>query len=344
VAISNSHLPAARTGRARRILAVPVALCAAAFITSGPGLAAAAAATRAPAGPSAKWTHPAGIPTAMTNAGSPALASYDGLLYAAWQGKSSPYHIYYSAFDHKTSTWTPEATVPLALTNYRTGPAMAVYNGKLYVAWQGQSSPVHIWYASFNGTSWSHQAEVPSALVHISSTVGLAAYGGDLYLAWTGQSSPYAVWYSAFNGSSWTAQSTVPGTSSDNYQATDTPLAALGGYLWVSWETGADNKLMFNTFNGGTWGTPEPVGVTSDAGPALAVKGDKIYESWINDSTLAVDWTSTTTGLSFTTPKAIPKASIVIELGPALATYDGALYDAWVPDGSPSPVDYSVRS
>ena len=135
----------------------------------------------------------------------------------------------------------------------------------------------------------------------------------------------------------------MPGTSSGNFQATDTPLAAYNGYLYVSWETGASNQLMYANFNGGTWGTPEPVGATSDAGPALAVKGGKLYESWINYNTLAVDWASFT-GTTFTAPKAIPKASIFIELGPALAGYDGALYDAWAPDPSPSAIEYSLRA
>jgi hypothetical protein len=305
----------------------------------GLGQGAAHAATGSPV----KWVGPAGIPTAMTNGGSPALATYQGHLYAAWQGQSSPYHIWYSAYSDKTNTWSVPATVPSALTNYRTGPTLAVYNGDLYVAWQGQGSPIGIWYASFNGTSWSKQARVPAALVHISSTVGLAAYNGDLYLTWTGQSSPYAVWYASFNGTTWSPQHTIPATSSDNFQATDTPLAACNGLLYVSWETGSTSILQYATFNGTSWSAPVSRGVSSTAGPALAVKGTKLYESWINFTNTDVEWASFN-GTSWTAPKAIPKASIFIGLGPALATYDGALYDAWAPDPSPSAIEYSLRA
>jgi hypothetical protein len=291
------------------------------------------------------WTAPAGIPAAMTNAGSPALASYDGLLYAAWQGASSPYHIWYSAYDSSTDTWSPEAEVPSALTNYRTGPALAVYDGDLYVAWQGQSGPIHIWYSAFNGSTWTPQTEVPSALAHISSTPGLAAYDGDLYLSWTGQSSPYAAWYSAFNGSSWSAQATIPSSSSDNYQATDTALASYDGDLYASWETGTDNILQYSAFNGSSWSGPSDVsgGADSNAGPALAVKGKKLFESWIDYSTLAVD-TASFNGVSWGAVKSIPGSSIIVETGPSLATYSGSLFDAWDPNSSPSAIEYSIGS
>jgi hypothetical protein len=329
-----------RAGRtwAVLILAAGVLL---AGVASGPGSAHATSVGAKARAVSPAWTSPAGVPEAATNGGSPALATYKGSLYAVWQGSSSPYAIFYSAYDGATSTWTPPATVPGALTNYRTGPAAAVYDGKLYVAWQGQSTPFHVWYAAFNGTSWSAQAEVPAALVHISSTVGLASFGGRLYVAWTGESSPYAVWYASFNGTSWSAQAKIPGTSSDNFQATDTPLASYGGDLYVSWETGAGNTLEYATFNGSTWSSPGLVGATSDAGPALAVKGTKLYESWINYSTLAVDYASFD-GTSWSAVKAIPGASIFIELGPAVAGYNGNLYVAWAPNSSPSAIEYSI--
>jgi hypothetical protein len=337
----NIRLPglAIRRGREMRRVgrAMLAGACVAAVMVSGPGAA------QATVSPLATWVGPYGIPTAMTNGGSPALAAYHGLLYAAWQGESSPYHIWYSAYSDATSTWTTPATVPSAMTNYRTGPALAVYDGDLYVAWQGQSSPMHVWYSAFDGTSWTAQAQVPSALVHISSTVGLAAYNGDLYLAWTGESSPYAVWYSAFDGTSWTSQATIPSSSSDNFQATDTPLAAYQGKLYASWETGSGNDLEYASYNGTSWSSPAAVGATSDAGPALAAQGKGLYESWINYSTLAVDYASFN-GTTWTAAKAIPGASIFIELGPAITAYGGALYCAWAPNSSPSAIEYSLHT
>jgi hypothetical protein len=341
-----------RASRGIRVVARPgrvlmMAGCVLASVLSAPLASAAparAAARAAPASAAAggvrpAWTSPAGIPSAETNGGSPAVVTYDGKLYAAWQGESSPYHIWYSVYNG--STWSPEATVPNALTNYRTGPALAVYDGDLYVAWQGQTTPFHVWYASFNGSTWSHQAEEPNALVHISSTVGMVGYGGSLYLAWTGQTSPYSVYYAAFNGSTWTPEATIPGSSSDNFQATDTPLASYDGKLYASWETGSLNDLEYATFDGTSWAAPVALGYSSDAGPALAVRAKKLYESWINYSNLDVDW-SVYNGSTWTAPAAIPGASIFIELGPAIAEYAGYVVAAWAPDSSPSAIEYST--
>ena len=104
------------------------------------------------------------------------------------------------------------------------------------------------------------------------------------------------------------------------------------------------SELEYATFNGTSWSSPAAIGATSEAGPALAVKGTLLYESWISDSTLAVDW-AYFNGTKWTAAAAIPDASAVNELGPAIAGYDGALYDAWAPDlFLPSAIDYSVRA
>jgi hypothetical protein len=298
----------------------------------------------------ATWTGPSTIPSATTYDGGPALARYDGLLYAAWQGKSSPYHIWYSAYNAATGTWSHEATEPVARTNSEAGPSLAVYHGDLYAFWQsinhanGQPG-YHIWYASFNGTSWSPQAEVPSALVTEGAAMGVASYGGDLYLSWLGQSSAAAVWYSAFNGTSWTPQASIPktGAGGPGVAGEDTPLAAYGGRLYVSWED-ASGIVEYATFNGTRWSAPVSTNNQEAFGPALAVAGSRLYESWIDSHYLTVDWASFN-GTRWTKPKETPWTVFSgVTAGPAIAGQDGDLYAAWVPDFSPSPIDYSVRS
>jgi hypothetical protein len=288
------------------------------------------------------WTGPSTIPSAITYDGGPALAKYDGVLYAVWQGQSSPYHIWYATFNG--TSWSAEAEVPQALTNEYTGPSVGVYDGDLYVAWQGQSSPYHIWYATFNGTSWSSQAEVPNALVNHASAVGLASYGGDLYLAWTGQSSPYDLWYASFNGTSWSGQQKIPSaTSSGEFTYAATPLASFGGLLYVMWPTGANETLEYATFDG-SWSAPIAVtgsSVLNYGGPALAVLGTKLYASWDSQATSTIDWSSFS-GATWSTPEQIPGAVSLV--GPGLAGFDSTLYEAWTPDIEGSPIEYSVRS
>jgi hypothetical protein len=318
-----------------------------AVAATGPGTSPAGRA--ATASPAATWSGPDAIPEAMTRYGSPALAAYGGDLYAAWQGESSPYHIWYSDYDSATGSWSGQSTVPSALTNEYAGPALAAYGGDLYAAWEGQSSPYHIWYSAFNGTSWTAQQEVPSAEVAVEgagANVGLAAYGGDLYLVWEGQSQD-ALWYSAFNGASWTTQQEVPGTGS---VCSGAALASFKNQLYVAWDNGCPtNALEYTTFNGESWSSPASTGFTPNlsTAPALAVNGSDLYASWDAPETYTpvdVLWGSFN-GTKWTGGKEVPGASTYVE-APAIASYNGALYDSWDTgaSGEPSPIDYSVRS
>jgi len=288
------------------------------------------------------WTGPSIIPSAMTYDGGPALAKYDGLLYAAWQGQSSPYHIWYATFNG--TSWSHQAEVPEAETNEYTGPSLGVYDGDLYVAWQGQSSPYHIWYAAFNGTTWTNEARVPNALVNHSSAAGLAAYNGDLYLAWTGQSSPYHIWYASFNGTTWSGQHTIPSaTSTGEFTYAASPLASFGGLLYAMWPTGANGTLEYATFDG-SWSAPLALpggGVLDYGGPALAVTDSKMYASWDSQATSTINWASFNAA-AWSKPQSVPDAMSLV--GPGLAAYKGSLYDAWTPDIEGSPIDYSVHS
>jgi hypothetical protein len=233
--------------------------------------------------------------------------------------------------------------VPQAETNEYTGPSLGVYDGDLYVAWQGSASPYHIWYAAFNGTTWTNEARVPNALVNHASTVGLAAYNGDLYLAWTGQSSPYNLWYADFNGTKWSGQARIPSaTSTGEFTYAASPLVSYGGLLYAMWPTGANGTLEYAAFDG-SWSAPVALqgGGVLDHGGALTVMGSKMYASWDTQATSTTEWASFNAA-AWSTPKQIPHAMSLV--GPGLAGYNGKLYDAWTPDIEGSPIDYSVHS
>jgi hypothetical protein len=128
--------------RARSILAtllVPVAALAA--VVSGPAVAHASARAAMPAA----WTTPASIPSAITNGGSPALADFDGHIYATWQGQSSPFHIWYSAFNG--TSWSASKAVPGATISEEIGPALEANGGVISVAWDPNNGPTGIDYS-----------------------------------------------------------------------------------------------------------------------------------------------------------------------------------------------------
>ena len=79
----------------------------------------------------------------------PALATFGNLLYMAWKGARAglddDQHLYWTTFDG--TTWSPQQQVPVSETSV--GPALAVYQDQLYMAWKGASgwsNDESIWY------------------------------------------------------------------------------------------------------------------------------------------------------------------------------------------------------
>jgi hypothetical protein len=215
-----------------------------------------------------------------------------------------------------------------------------VYDGKLYVVWQGEGAPSELWYSTFNGSTWSSQSELTSAQAFNSSISGLAVYDGDLYLSWLNDS--YGISYSAFNGSTWSSVATVPSALGHNFESDDVPLAVYNGDLFVSWES-STSELMYSDFNGATWTSPQSLGMMSDAGPALATFGTKLYAAFNDYSALHVVY-STFNGTTWTAAKNVRGARYQVETGPGIADYNGSIYVAWLPTFDPSPIDYSSKT
>ena len=110
----------------------------AAIGTAGTFAMAAANATTAPS-----WTKQATEPQALT-ANGPALAVFDGRLYAAWTGLTTN-KVFYASFNGKK--WTKQATEPQASS--ANGPALTVFDGRLYAAWSGRTTN-KVFYADYN--------------------------------------------------------------------------------------------------------------------------------------------------------------------------------------------------
>ena len=64
--------------------------------------------------------------------------------------------IWTSSFDG--STWTAQKLLPGIGTSV--GPALAVFNGKLYMTWKGINGDDRVFYTSFNGTTWAPQQQI----------------------------------------------------------------------------------------------------------------------------------------------------------------------------------------
>jgi hypothetical protein len=52
------------------------------------------------------------------------------------------------------------------------GPALAVYNGRLYMAWRGLGDP-GIWFSSFDGTNWAPQQNIAGVATDVDPGAGI---------------------------------------------------------------------------------------------------------------------------------------------------------------------------
>jgi hypothetical protein len=114
-----------------------------------------------------------------------------------------------------------------------TGPALAVFQNHLYIAWVGTDSPSHMYIGYFQGTSTlvNHTRLADST----NFTPALAYYSANglsyLYLAWTGTDSAHHVNFEdSANGSAFTHKVTLTDTS-----ARGPSLAVFNGRLYVDW-------------------------------------------------------------------------------------------------------------
>lgn len=223
---------------------------------------------------------------------SPALASYDGKLYAFWTaaGRGA---IGYSAFNG--TSWSRPGAVSgrwgAALST--AGPAVTYSLGSLFAAWKGKATDsVH--YSDLTGTTWSKQKSIPdSATTHAPALAPLpqpvATHAEQVVvLAWTEPSGQ--IGYGQISPpSGFQARGTVSGALTDAAPALAYVGGAADGTLYLAWK-GRDNSslnysAMFNAAQDdlypGDWTRPEsqPQAATQ-ASPALAGAGYDLYLGW----------------------------------------------------------------
>jgi hypothetical protein len=95
-----------------------------------------------------------------------------------------------------SATWLP----PQPLQQWSTdGPALAAFNGRLYMAWMGSGGDLDLWWSSSDGYTWTPQQRMPNSM-RSSDSPSLAAYNDRLYAAWRGTNSDYTLYWSDSNG------------------------------------------------------------------------------------------------------------------------------------------------
>lgn len=212
------------------------------------------------------WSAPTRLTPAGATTDTPALATFNGVLYCAIRGGHDG--IYISRL--QAGRWANFYRVPELVTRH--APALAVFNNKLYLAYTGQGNDGQL-LSSTDGTTWSEQIQLPG-----QATTGpaLGVRDGVLHYA-RGIAGRLVYDYSA-NATTWNNLGPVPGGGSFGRHTFHPPaLATHRGKLYLAYQDFGTNRVVINTNTSTGWGTAFTHSGEAFAAPSLTVRGDSLH-------------------------------------------------------------------
>ncbi len=121
--------------------------------------------------------------------GNPAMAVFNGELYAMWKGVNGDDNLYWATSNG--TTWSAAQEITGASSG--TGPSLAVFNGRLYATWQ--SSNDSIYWANTTGSAWSDIQLITNR--GSSAAPALAVLNGRLFALWKGTGNDQGLYWSS---------------------------------------------------------------------------------------------------------------------------------------------------
>jgi hypothetical protein len=232
---------------------------------------------------------------------SPALALFNGKLYLAYQGYDShSTELWYTTYDtmKRPYTWstTPVHIPDIAMSE---SPSLAVFDGKLYLAYQGCGThSSELWYTTTSdGVHWTTATHIPN--IGMSGSPSLAAFDGKLYLAHHGGGSNSELWYTTTSdGVSWPRDIHIPNIG----MSASPSLAVFNGKLYCAHRAGDNSGLWYtSTSDGVNWPSDVHIpDIAMSGSPALAVCNGSLYamhqgggnngELWYTTTPDGVNW------------------------------------------------------
>jgi hypothetical protein len=187
----------------------------------------------------------------------------------AWKGIQGDQRLFWSNTTDGVNWLAPQFHRDL---NTDQGPALADYNGRLYMAWKGIQGDQRLFWSSTSKTAAWGGWESPRFKGAFNTDQGpaLAAHAGKLYMAWKGiQGDQRIYWSSTYDGINWSTLRSNGAFNSDQGPA----LASQNGKLYMVWKgIQGDQRIYWSsTYDGITW---EPLHsqstLNTDKKPALA--------------------------------------------------------------------------
>jgi hypothetical protein len=245
--------------------------------------------------------------------------------------------IWFTAFDGTDDEWfIPDVPVTKnGHTKTSAGPALAVYNGLLYMAYKSSGDDT-IWYNVFDGNDWWQQDQQISAGGHTltSAAPALAVYNGQLMMVYR-SSGDDTIWGNEFqaNGNFWPTQDHQISAGGHTLTSAAPALAVYNGLLYMAYKSsGDDGHIWYNYFDGRKW-LDQDIPITqhdhtkTSAGPALAVYNGLLYMAYKSSGDDDI-WYNTFNGQSWNSQDSpiTRYGSVYTGRAPALAGFGKLLY------------------
>jgi hypothetical protein len=133
------------------------------------------------------------------------------------------------------------------------GAALAVFNGRLYMAWTGTDNPNHLNVAyTTDGVNFTAPVVIPNNSSVAWAGPGLTVFNGKLYLSWTGGSS-FVNYISSSDGVTWSNKVL---TAWKAQASTALTVNSAGTVMYLAFADLSSQHLtqVYNTSDGVNWG------------------------------------------------------------------------------------------
>lgn len=217
-----------------------------------------------------------------TSPESTALTAHNGNLYIAWKGDGNDNLnvaiVNVDAFGSPTGFSNKNTlgdTSPVS-------PALASFNGNLYIAWKGDGNDnLNVMVSTDNGATFGNKLTSPETSDDAPS---LAVFNGNLYIAWKGSGNDNLnvaiVNVDAFGSPTGFSNKVTLGETSP----VSPSIASLGGLFYLSWKgDGNDNLNVLSSSDGQNFGNKSTSVETSPESPALAAHNGNLFIGWKGD-------------------------------------------------------------
>jgi hypothetical protein len=286
--------------------------------------------------------------TGFTSTSTPSLAVFSSQLFLAWTDlNTNPHAIKVAASSDGINFGSPVTLFGNNTSIPNAGPAIAAFNGKMYLTWTGGGNAINI-ASSTDGLNYSNKSLVknPSnnSVNTAIGTTALAAVNGRLYLAWAGEDPNHSINVaSSADGVNFTTPQTylIQGQYGTPYSPA---LAVLSGNLYLGVTAGPAQaglsgvfQLWLLDFSVDTSGnqtlvTTYSVVYSSPAGPGLGVKGNELGYAFLSTTGGAnfnnlLDYTQQSNGTLLASP--LQEFNTAAYGSPAIAGFNSQLFYAY---------------